>query len=578
MSDAPRISGYVDFYGFSSTVGGWLLTGWIGREWDGNGQDAAATLEFGTRSLGGVVRSCSFERADVQKVGVGLILFVECADGRPDCLTDVVLVSGQAEFRLAAAQTARALEEAGLIERCRDLLAGAPRSQHRADLLQRLSRSRFDGTDTVANLPLPVYLELDALYICPSHGVLLRGWYADPFGTVAKIRLRCTGSVHVIDPAQWIRIPRPDVVSALGEHVGSVDPAPGFLAYVSPLADCSGALVFEVETHGGQLAFKRATAPIRTGIAAIREVLGTFELRHLELARGFDAVAGPAIASLNQQRLRTRPRVSAVTYGEPPEKPRASIVVPLYGRIDFLEYQLGLFHRTLASDHELIYVLDDPERARALEHLAAACHAKFKRSFTTLSLSHNMGYAPANNIGLHHARAPYVCFLNSDVFPCTPDWLELMLRTAGEPDVGAVGALLVFEDGTVQHEGIAYSPLQEFGGWSFSLHPNKGRHPSATDSRHEVDAVTGACLLMSSELARELGGFDEGFVIGDFEDVDLCKQIQARGLRCVVDRRARLYHLERQSQGDQQQLWRTNLTLFNAWRFERKWGQAAAQV
>jgi hypothetical protein len=50
--------------------------------------------------------------------------------------------------------------------------------------------------------------------------------------------------------------------------------------------------------------------------------------------------------------------------------------------------------------------------------------------------------------------------------------------------------------------------------------------------------------------------------------------VQQRGLTCMVDRRARLFHLERQSQGDQAQTWRMNLTLYNAWRFHRKWGAA----
>jgi GT2 family glycosyltransferase len=211
---------------------------------------------------------------------------------------------------------------------------------------------------------------------------------------------------------------------------------------------------------------------------------------------------------------------------------------------------------------------------RELDALAASCLAKFRVPFTVLSLSHNMGYAPANNIGLRHARAPFVCFLNSDVFPDDPDWLEHMLDTAAAPDVGAVGALLVFEDGTVQHQGIMYERLQEFGGWMFGLHPEKGRFAAVEPILQDVDGLTGACLLMPTSLARELGGFDEGFVIGDFEDADLCKQVQARGLRCVLDRRAKLYHLERQSQGDQQQIWRTNLTLFNAWRFQRKWHDA----
>ena len=134
-----------------------------------------------------------------------------------------------------------------------------------------------------------------------------------------------------------------------------------------------------------------------------------------------------------------------------------------------------------------------------------------------------------------------------------------------------VGALLVFEDETVQHEGCSYEILPEFAGWTFSLHPRKGRFPSDDDGIAPADAITGACLMMPTALARTVGGLDEGYVIGDFEDVDLCRKAQAMGRQCVVDRRARLYHLERQSQGGQQSFWRLNLTLYNAWRFQNRW-------
>ncbi|MBE7211785.1 MAG: hypothetical protein INR65_12265, partial [Gluconacetobacter diazotrophicus] len=120
--------------------------------------------------------------------------------------------------------------------------------------------------------------------------------------------------------------------------------------------------------------------------------------------------------------------------------------------------------------------------------------------------------------------------------------------------------------------GVAYEPLPEFANWQFSLHPRKGRAPVADGVRvREVEAVTGACLLMPIALSREVGGFDEGYVIGDFEDVDLCRKAQAKGRICVVDRRAELYHLERQSQGKQAESWRLNLTLYNAWRFQNRW-------
>ena len=574
-SDQLGLAGYVDIYGFSPAAGGWVIAGWVSRDWDSGDHETTAVLEFDSRHVSGAFTVCTYDRADIQKIGLGLVAFIRSSDSQPSYLVDAVMTAGGSSFRLAAAQVARLLDEPKLLDSCRDLIAAAPRSRNRAELLKLFSRSRYAGRDTLTDLRLPVFLELDSLYLCPPHGLLLRGWFVDAFEQVSKLRLRSANVSHPLDPTQWIRISRPDVTKSLSERIGSVDSASGFLVYASPLPDPAEDLYIEIEINTGELLFKRVSAPMKAGLDAIREILSVFDLRYAELTRGFDVVAGPAIVSLNQQRLRSRPRVAEIQYGTPPELPRASIIVPLYGRMDFVEYQLGLFYHTLATDHEIIYVLDDPSKARELEVLASSCHARFGRSFIVLSLSHNVGYGPANNIGLAHARAPFVCFLNSDVFPRTADWLEQLLLTAGEPGVGAAGALLVFEDGTVQHEGIDYSPIAELGGWTFSLHPNKGRMPTALEGIEEVDALTGACLVMRTETARELGGFDEGFIVGDFEDVDLCKRLQARGERCLLNRRAQLYHLERQSQGDQTNTWRTNLTLFNAWRFDRKWGKAA---
>lgn len=330
---------------------------------------------------------------------------------------------------------------------------------------------------------------------------------------------------------------------------------------------------FEVELKDGDVAYRSIAPPRSTGIAAVKDVLGTFELRHGELARGFDRVLGPAIRAMNDFRLAKSCQSSAMEFGRQFHMTRSSIIIPLHRRIDFMEYQLAFFSRTLAASHEIIYVLDDPAAKREAAELAQSCFERFARPFKLVCLSQNVGYAPANNIGLRYACGEFVCFLNSDVFPREPDWLEYMLEmAANHPEAGIVGALLLFEDGTVQHEGCVFRNRPELGGWSFSLHPNKGRCPSADKTPTIAEAVTGACLVMSRQLATELGGFDEGYIIGDFEDADLCLRVRSKGLRCLVDRRAELYHLERQSQDDPGQVWRTNLTLYNAWLFHQRWG------
>jgi len=77
--------------------------------------------------------------------------------------------------------------------------------------------------------------------------------------------------------------------------------------------------------------------------------------------------------------------------------------------------------------------------------------------------------------------------------------------------------------------------------------------------------------MMRRDLAIALGGFDEAYPVGDFEDSDLCMKLHAMGLGIAVDRDTVLYHLERQSQAGSAEHWRMQLTLFNAWQHERRW-------
>jgi GT2 family glycosyltransferase len=276
---------------------------------------------------------------------------------------------------------------------------------------------------------------------------------------------------------------------------------------------------------------------------------------------------------LNAARLRELAPPTEAMFGRRPQHPACSLVIPLYGRVDFVEYQMALFCRDRAMHEiEIIYVLDDPSKRRELDVLARSTFARFGVPFRLLFLETNLGFGPASNAGLKVAQGEFVCFMNSDVFPITDGWLpRLIQRLTNNPHIGILGPRLLFEDGAIQHEGCAYLTLSEFGGWHFVDHINKGRRPAGEESLRECDAITGACMLLKRSLARDLGGFDIAYVIGDFEDSDLCRKAAARGLSCAVDNEVHLYHLERKSQSTADHNWRMNLTLYNAWVHERRW-------
>jgi GT2 family glycosyltransferase len=281
------------------------------------------------------------------------------------------------------------------------------------------------------------------------------------------------------------------------------------------------------------------------------------------------------VHSLNTARLADAPLPSVERHvlGEPAAGPLLSLIVPLYGRIDFMEVQLALFSaHGIGADVEILYVLDDPPRRREALALAASAHARFGLPFRLLILAQNFGFAPANNFALREAAGEFVCFMNSDVFPITPDWpTRLAARLEADPDLGVVGPLLLFEDGSVQHQGLYFRRLPMYGNWHFPQHEKKGWRVGDAAGLVRKPVITGACMMARRSLVLEIGGFDEAYVIGDFEDTDLCLKLRRLGLASAVDLDVRMHHLERRSQAASAEQWRTNLTLANAWTHQRRW-------
>ena len=149
-----------------------------------------------------------------------------------------------------------------------------------------------------------------------------------------------------------------------------------------------------------------------------------------------------------------------------------------------------------------------------------------------------------NNIGAQEARGELLVFLNNDTLVISTDWLEQLAGYALLPDVGLVGGLLLFEDGTIQHSGVVVG----MGGWAD--HPFRGCPASHGASpfvspvlTRNVLTVTGACMALSHERFQQLGGFDEAFIICG-SDVELGLRAHRQGFFNVLCAEARLYHLE----------------------------------
>lgn len=576
--------GYIDFYGYHPSADGWLLCGWVPLSTPRAPQQldcqGTASVLFEAGELTGNVLLTRFERDDLAGRGIGVVLFLAFDNRLLGRLVAVDLQVGPGPQRLLAADSAPQLRDTDLASRLRPILNGALRDEGRTGLLALLSRRGYSGEDTLDRLTEFVRLDVEETILCPPDGLVLIGWYLAAPGVVESIRVRCGLNGAELRPDDWIVVERGDVAEAVGAARGLTDPRCGFVAFVPDIVSGDEPVYIQIATKRREIGFKTVPSGRLRGMPAMRRILDSFEVQHDDVVPALRRVLAPAIGRLNHIRMQERPVVTEMALGAP-VTPRTSIIVPLYGRVDYMEYQIGMMAaqgRTTAA--ELIYVLDDPPKRRETKMLAESLHERFALPFRLLMLNQNVGYAPANNIGLAHARGEFVCFLNSDVFPDTPDWIgRLVARLDEDASLGAVGPLLLFEDGSVQHEGMAIEPIPALGGLLFPLHVRKGWRPRSVAGVVREKFITGACMVMRRSLAQELGGFDESYAIGDFEDTDLCFKIGRRGLGCAVDHDVRLYHLERKSQDGPGRHWRMNLTLCNAWLHQCRWfGEPGAPV
>ncbi len=157
-------------------------------------------------------------------------------------------------------------------------------------------------------------------------------------------------------------------------------------------------------------------------------------------------------------------------------------------------------------------------------------------------------YAAANNFGARQTGAEFLCLLNDDVAPAAPDWLDVMLGHFADPEVGAAGARLLYENETIQHGGII------MGLAGLAEHAHRGLPRRAPGYAHravlsqELSAVTGACLLTRRAAYQAIGGMDESYPIA-FNDVDFCLRLREAGHRIVFCAEAELMHYESLSLG-----------------------------
>jgi O-antigen biosynthesis protein len=230
-----------------------------------------------------------------------------------------------------------------------------------------------------------------------------------------------------------------------------------------------------------------------------------------------------------------------------------TVVVPTRDRVELLRACIGSLTRTVdATRTELLVVDDGSRREDTCEYLLELPRALPLRCrvLRVPDAGGCFNYARLMNAGAAVVSTPLMLHLNNDIEAIAPGWLEQMVGWFSCPGVGGVGAKLIYRDRSIQHAGVFVSPWQGTPDHYFRrLHVNDPGYQWLPHRLRNVSAVTGACLLTSSRVFLESGGFNAEQLAVQFNDVDYCLRLIAMGLRVVYEPAAVLYHDESASRG-----------------------------
>jgi GT2 family glycosyltransferase len=253
-----------------------------------------------------------------------------------------------------------------------------------------------------------------------------------------------------------------------------------------------------------------------------------------------------------------KPGFSRLRLSLPAVLPRVTAIIPTRDHAELLARAMaGLLYRTDYPNLEVLIINND-----SIDPWAVSLFHMLRKDerVKVMTLPGPFNYAALNNAGVREATGEIIVLLNNDIDVTDSSWLREMVSHAVRPDVGAVGAKLVYEDGRIQHAGVVLGVGRLNGGRGVAGH--FGHYAEADEEGHfgqylvtrEVSAVTGACLMVRREVYLAAGGLDEEHLPVSYNDVDLCLRIRELGLRTVWTPFAELYHLESASRGGVQSL------------------------
>ncbi len=232
--------------------------------------------------------------------------------------------------------------------------------------------------------------------------------------------------------------------------------------------------------------------------------------------------------------------------------PKVSIIIPSTGRPDLLGRCIDtLLRQTTYPDFEVLVAVN--ESAFADQATAAYLKSLALRDKLRVLAYENQPYnfSRVNNWAVQRATGGVLCFMNDDVEVIMPDWLEKMVARLRLERVGAVGPMMYFPNGTIQHAGIILGLWGVAGHCFINMPHGSAGYFGRAALEQDLSGVTAACMVMRRDLFDELKGFNEDLAIA-FNDVDLCIRIRNAGWRIIWTPSVEIFHHQSATLGDPQ--------------------------
>ena len=228
-----------------------------------------------------------------------------------------------------------------------------------------------------------------------------------------------------------------------------------------------------------------------------------------------------------------------------------TVVIVNYNVRPFLDHCLQSVQRASVGLNVQVIVVDN-----ASQDGSAVMIQERYPDVTLIANAENVGFARANNQAFERAEGDVVLILNPDSFVQEDTLQQLWSRLKTSQDVGAVGPKIILPDGCFEPRSMRGFPtpwaaFSYLSGLSalFPKSPFFSRYLLTylnQNSEHEVDALSGCCMMVRRHLLEELNGFDgDYFMYG--EDLDLCYRIRQLGYRILYDPATRIVHFKGES-------------------------------